>query len=249
MQGNMWLKKVLIPFWAVELLWLLATLVVSGLGLYAWETTKSGDSDVRLHKIVSLSAILLLAMAAISILFDLAAIVLFARHTLQPLTFVIFSSIKAVFWIFIFVVDIIDVTRGNTSGIVWAFLFSAVLFCTSVGQVAYAAVILHRTRKGAYTRGDYGDVAGGINTDYRGADHKRAAKEGLGYAGAPPNPFRDPSREPSPAAAQRVPLTAAQEPRAGHPAFRGSGENESYYDREPAHASFEMTTAYRDDQA
>lgn len=195
----------------------------------------------------SLAAILLLAMSAISIIFDLAAIVLFARHKLQPVTFLVLSCIKSIFWIFIFAVDIADAVRGDTAGLVAAFALSAVLFLTSVGQIVYGAVVHHRKRKGITGRGNYGGV-GGAGAGYRGADYDRTPRASVSYAngGAPPNPFRDPSREPSPAAAQRVPLTAAQEPSLSHPAFRKSGENETYYNNEPPHASFEMTTAYRD---
>ena len=206
--------------------------------------------DGQLTLNASLSAILLLSMAGVSLIFDIAVIILFARHRLNPVTFLVLSTIKSVFWIFLFVVDIIDAVRGDTN-LGLAFLFSAVLFCTSVGQLIYGAVITHRKRRGIYAgRGTYGGVGGADGLGYRGANatYDQTPRVSVSYAsgGAPPNPFRDPSREPSPAAAQRVPLTAGQGPTASHPAFR-SGENESYYNNEPAHGpSFEMQTAYRD---
>jgi len=52
MQNKMWLKRVLVPFWAIEMLWLLATLVIAGLGLYENETHMVGGKEVALHKIV-----------------------------------------------------------------------------------------------------------------------------------------------------------------------------------------------------
>ena len=52
MQDTMWLKRVLIPFWVIEMLWLLATIVISALGLYAVEEYVSGENEYELHRVV-----------------------------------------------------------------------------------------------------------------------------------------------------------------------------------------------------
>ncbi len=42
----MWLKRVLIPFWTIEMTWLLAVIVLGSLNLYVVETDASnGDSQ------------------------------------------------------------------------------------------------------------------------------------------------------------------------------------------------------------
>ncbi|KAK3621824.1 hypothetical protein LTR56_022560 [Elasticomyces elasticus] len=244
---NMWLKKVLIPFWVFEMIWLLATIVFGALGLYVLQDY---EDKMDLKAALDIAAIIVLAMGSISLLFDIVIIILFARGKLSPVTYLVLSCIKSIFWIFVFAIDIADAVRGAATGL--AFLFSTVLFATSVGQVIYGAVIMHRKRKGVYMRGNYA----GVETGYRGASRKdsppRSSYAGQRPSDLAPNPFKDPSREPSPAASARMPLVS--EPAGpSHPAFRKSGEAESYYNNEPAHHSFEMqhsahnpATSYRD---
>ena len=52
MPDKMWLKRVLVPFWVIEIIWLLATIVISTLGLYAVESYNNGGNEYQLHKIV-----------------------------------------------------------------------------------------------------------------------------------------------------------------------------------------------------
>ncbi|KAK0261819.1 hypothetical protein LTR91_025287 [Friedmanniomyces endolithicus] len=248
MPGKMWLKRVLIPFWTIEMAWLLAVIVLGALNLYVVETDASNsdsNSNGQAYQVLSIASIIVLTIGTLSLIFDITIIVLFARHKLNPVPFLVLSSVKALFWIVIFVLDI--VASAGDANEVSGFLFSAVLFATSVGQLIYGAVIMSRSRKGVYTRGNYA----GVETGYRGAGNAsppRGSYAGYNPHGAPPNPFRDPSRGPSPSAAQREPLVT--EPAGpSHPAFRKSGEAESYYNNEPPQNSFEMhnpATAYRD---
>ncbi|KAK0273044.1 hypothetical protein LTR35_012456 [Friedmanniomyces endolithicus] len=244
MPGKMWLKRVLIPFWTIEMAWLLTVIVLGAINLYVVESDAS-NGDSQAYEVLSIASIIVLTIGTLSLIFDITIIVLFARHKLNPVPFLVLSSIKALFWIVIFVLDIIELTSDTREAS--GFLFSAVLFATSVGQLIYGAVIMSRSRKGVYTRGNYA----GVETGYRGAGNAsppRGSYAGYNPHGAPPNPFRDPSRGTSPSAAQREPLVT--EPAGpSHPAFRKSGEGESYYNNEPPQNSFEMhnpATAYRD---
>jgi len=251
MNEKMWLKRVLIPFWTIELLWCLVILIISAVFLGQLRKLDAGYN--------SLSSILLIAFTGVTIILDAVNIGFFAKHKLRPATFLTLCVIKAIFWVFIFVLDIID-AAGTYRETGLAFLFSAVLFATSVGQVAYGAVIVHRKRKGTYSRGYYAGVTGAAGaTGYRAGGYEsppRGSYAGYNPHGAPPNPFRDPSREPSPEPSARVPLVTPPSQTSGlaplslaakHPAMRQSGEAEAYYDSEAAKQSFEMQgSAYRD---
>ena len=180
--------------------------------------------------------------------------VLLHRRKLTPITFLVFQCIKSLFWTAIFLLDIVTASAGvqNTG----SFLWTTVVFATSIGQLVYGSVIVHRMRKGTLTRGAYRGVegAGGhLNPGYESPP--RGSYAGWNPHGAPANPFRDPSPGPS------VPSTATgQESQATHPAFRPAstgGEASSYYDAgkyDPVHhdnshnvgQSYEMeSTAYR----
>lgn len=163
----------------------------------------------------------------LSLILDITAIILFARHKLSPVTYLVFQCIKTVIWTFIFVVDIISAAEGNENA--FSFLWTTVLFATSIGQLAYGSTIMHRKRTGFYERGAYRGVenadgaATHLNTGYESPP--RGSYAAYNPNGAPPNPFRDPSPAPSTA--------AAQNPAATHPAFRPSdvgGEASAYYD-------------------
>ncbi|KAK5124029.1 hypothetical protein LTR85_002226 [Meristemomyces frigidus] len=234
MHDGIWLKRVLVPFWVVDLIWFLVILIFASMdvGLYNEES----GIDV-------IEAAVLLAMSSISMILDVTAIVLLARHKLTPVTYLVFQCVKTAFWTYPFIVDIVLSAHHYKTGL--SFLFTVVLFCTSVGQLAYGSITLDRKRKGKlphrgqYTGVEGGHLAAGYETPPRGS-----------YAaynpyGAPPNPFRDPSpaRGPSPAAS-----APTQQPTAMHPAFRPSGEANEYYDPSSVgDRSYEMQgTAYRD---
>ncbi|KAK4546177.1 hypothetical protein LTR36_002314 [Oleoguttula mirabilis] len=185
-------------------------------------------------------------MCSISIIFDITVIALLARHKLTPVVYLVLQCIKSVFWTYIFVADIIGAVRYRyETG--FSFIFTTVLFCTSVGQLAYGSVILHRKRKGKLPRrGRYAGVdSGHLTAGYESPP--RGSYAAYNPPNAPANPFRDPSpaRGPSP-----VPSAAAQEPTALHPAFRPSGEATEYYNPSSvAQPSYEMQgKPYRDQQ-
>jgi hypothetical protein len=178
-------------------------------------------------------------------------IVKFARHNLSPVLYLVFQCIKTPFWTYVFAVDIeAAVNRADTG---FSFLFSIPTFLSSLGQLIYGSVIMHRQRSGFFDRGHYDGVqgrgadwhAGGYDSPPRGS---YAAHSGTA---APPNPFRDPSRNPSPepGSRQRLSSYSGASPPDIHPAFRqpGKGEAEIYYNApEAAHQSYEMqSTAYR----
>lgn len=187
----------------------------------------------------SVSAAILVIMSGISLIFDITAIILLARQKLTPVTYLVFQCIKAAFWTYIFVGDMIAVANYGIPGL--ALLFSVVLFATSIGQLIYGSVIMHRKRAGKLLfRGNYSGVESGHLAGHESPP--RGSYAAYNPHGMPPGPFRDPSpdRAPSPAPSSS---TAQQ---SLHPAFKQSGAASDHYDATAAQQSYEMqNTAYR----
>ncbi|KAK5702548.1 hypothetical protein LTR97_003493 [Elasticomyces elasticus] len=85
-----------------------------------------------------------LPFAAVSIILDITAIILFARRNLSTTTYLVFQCLKGAGWAAMFMIDVIFARYGTAKDL----LFTIVLLGTSVGQVAYGAVLVHRKRKG-----------------------------------------------------------------------------------------------------
>ncbi|KAK4561162.1 hypothetical protein LTR86_005117 [Recurvomyces mirabilis] len=248
MHDRVWLKKVLIPFWVVELGFLLVIIIFGSLSLASLvEEEAYYPTYYRgVIKALYLGTGVLLTMAIISTAFVIASIVLFARHRLNPITFLVFQCIKMCFWTYVFVASIINISgRGSFAS---SIIFSAPLFACSLGQLIYGSVIMHRKRKGLIGRGEYTGVKpssqawGGYESPPRGS------YAGYNPQGAPPNPFRDTSRasSPNPAARQEPMSYDTAPPVVSHPAHR-KGEAEMYYNTPGAtNQSYELqNTGYR----
>ncbi|EMC91422.1 hypothetical protein BAUCODRAFT_328240 [Baudoinia panamericana UAMH 10762] len=248
MQEKIWLKRVLIPIWVIEIIWFIVIAVFAGIDLFVYEEYLDGE-DAYVVEVLDIAAVVLLAAAVISIIFRITEIALFARHRLSPVVYLVLHCIPGAFWIFIFVADIVEAVQGYQSGI--TFVFSTVLFLTTLAAVIYGSIVVHRNRKGTQGRGYYAGVEAGTSTGYIAPSyedqtqgryepyaHQGTAPTAQGLA---PNPFRDQSREPSPApSASRLSYTTAPPPSAAHPAYRKSGEAETYYNGEAAQQSYEM---------
>ncbi|KAF7196051.1 hypothetical protein HII31_02677 [Pseudocercospora fuligena] len=223
MYNNLWLKRVWIPLWVIQLIFVLILLVVSSFALYGVayidENDPTNDYD-NVYTALNAVAAVYIAICGLTVLFTLVEIILLARKRLNPVVAVSLESILFLIWLIIFVLVIVGVARApRQAGSALGFIFIIVVLATSLGKLIYSSVILHRYRKNrSAARGTYsapGDAETGLQayTAYNPS------------AGAPPNPFRDSSRDPSP-----NPTTHQQRP---------TGEAAGYYDSAP-HGSYEM---------
>ncbi|KAK3659453.1 hypothetical protein LTR56_001343 [Elasticomyces elasticus] len=126
--NKIWIKRVLTPFWAIELIWLLAVFILSCVDL--------GKYDGHRRTWVSMS-IIELPFAIFSVALDLTAIILFARYKLRPIPYLVFQCLTAACWTTVLILDLLSLHYGGAHDL----LFSVVLGCTSIGQVAYGAVV------------------------------------------------------------------------------------------------------------
>ncbi|KAL6721503.1 hypothetical protein ACLMJK_000607 [Lecanora helva] len=136
-----WLKRVLIPFWVVQL-----GLMTFVLVLTIWLVTIDYGS-------FSIAEVLIIIFCIASIIFDLTEIILFARRKLRQLTYLIFQIIKATIWFGIFVAALArGLTQQTHHGVVnttltWGVVIDGILFFAFLGSLIYGSVIFHRHRR------------------------------------------------------------------------------------------------------
>nr|POE82665.1 hypothetical protein CFP56_75117 [Quercus suber] len=177
---KIWHKRVLIPFFVIEILWSLifiatgALSIIAAQKLDAFEVLDSSLSDQEYDaalRVLAIIAGVFIAVASITLILDLTAIILWARHRLMPATQVAFTSVKTFFWLVIFVLKVAAVVRSGGLGFIWSIVLLYALHspprpfldpandlpsANSLGQLIYASVILHRYRKGNFSnRGTY----------------------------------------------------------------------------------------------
>ena len=149
-----------------------------------------------------------MALSAFTIILDIVEIILAARHKLRPVGNIVMQVIKSIIWTFYFVGTIIGIARGGASGL--SIFLVLILFLTCMAQLIYGSVILHRHRKGTLYRGNYALAEGG-QAAYTGYNAPPLGAYNAPYDSGAQNPFRDPSRDASPAP-YAAPQTTAYQP-------------------------------------
>ncbi|KAK5688564.1 hypothetical protein LTS10_000542 [Elasticomyces elasticus] len=141
--NDIWLKRVLVPFWVIEIIWLIIVFILSILDFFWWDRLPSERWITETDTSNSISVVEL-PFATVSIILDITAIILFARRNLSTTTYLVFQCLKGAGWAAMFLIDVIFARYGTAKNL----LFTIVLLGTSVGQVAYGSVLVHRKRKG-----------------------------------------------------------------------------------------------------
>ncbi|KAL8713785.1 MAG: hypothetical protein Q9220_002312 [cf. Caloplaca sp. 1 TL-2023] len=143
---QIWLKRVLVPFWVIQLFFMLVLV-----GLNAWMIYDT--------YIVQISTIILLTFSSLNTLLIIIEIILFARRALQPLLYLLFQCLKTSTWLALFGMSMAGLGRNaralgsstTGNGIVLS-LFTGlieviVVLLAFIGTLIYASVIYHRHRK------------------------------------------------------------------------------------------------------
>lgn len=128
-----WLKSVLGPFWASQLLFLLA--LVSS---YVWAIPFAPLS----------TDIAVLVISAICIVLVVTEIILFTTTRLHPLTYMILQSGKTITWLVLFTLAAIDSARNyiwSTSALEFSLITEKLmLLLTCLAALIYASIVCHR---------------------------------------------------------------------------------------------------------
>ncbi|KAF4632775.1 hypothetical protein G7Y89_g5340 [Cudoniella acicularis] len=154
-----WRKAVLIPFWILQLLFMLIMIALLGLSiglLVTWEKDNDSDSDLTydgltedaVEKTVHIIAPVWIGICSACVVLTVVEIILLARHSLKPLRFVIMNSIKTAIWMVLFVLDIISATTkgGRTTSFLGLAIDAILLLCFWIPLI-YGSVVYHRTRR------------------------------------------------------------------------------------------------------
>ncbi|CAF9930566.1 hypothetical protein IMSHALPRED_008220 [Imshaugia aleurites] len=122
-----WLKRVLIPFWAFQIILMLSLISVF---VVLRGSPINQNSNVIIVVIIS----------AVCIVLSVTEIILFAATRLHPLTYLILQLTKTKTWFVLFVLS-------WPFSLVGDFVWTLVLFITFLSALIYASVVYHRHRR------------------------------------------------------------------------------------------------------
>ncbi|TVY36557.1 hypothetical protein LSUB1_G005831 [Lachnellula subtilissima] len=151
-----WRKTVLIPFWTIQMGFMLAfiaLLAVAAGVLVVWKQTDNMDDDldeVPDHTITMASHIVIpiyITVCALCLVLTIIEIILLARHKLKPRAFVIMNVIKSAVFTVLLVLDIISLVSVRTTSLVGSLPIDGVLFLSFSIPLIYGSLIYHRSRK------------------------------------------------------------------------------------------------------
>ncbi|MCJ1475160.1 hypothetical protein MMC13_003820 [Lambiella insularis] len=172
--GRPWHKRVLIPFWVFQILFMGVEVIGTGFGIYlvsnannvSTSVTVTGDGSTYTSStgtntittsngntvavsivqdaVIAVYAVIL-AIAVIGLLFTFVEIILFARHHLTPTKYFVFNLLKFLAWTAIFCVAIAGSIRYGITAL--SLVVNIVVELLFVGTLIYASVIFHHFRK------------------------------------------------------------------------------------------------------
>ncbi|KAH6706240.1 hypothetical protein BKA61DRAFT_492515 [Leptodontidium sp. MPI-SDFR-AT-0119] len=152
-----WRKSILIPFWTIQLgleLVMIALLALA-VGVLVYDNNNdnyyySGSDEDVTKKAGKVVGPIWIALISSCLILTITEIVLLARKSLKPLTFLITNILKSAIWAVLFVIDIISAVNTSTSRTVSvvAILIEAALLLSFWIPLIYASIIYHRFRKG-----------------------------------------------------------------------------------------------------
>lgn len=132
--------------------WVLQFLVcIILLGASAWLLWLAGENDYELGGYSGLfvaAAGLQIAITGLNIVFNIVEIVLIAKKRMPPALYLTSACIKTTIWAIIFILNLVSLS-------VISIILTLVLLATSLLQLIYGAILVHRKRKGTLTGGSY----------------------------------------------------------------------------------------------
>ncbi|KAI2622573.1 hypothetical protein GGR54DRAFT_69903 [Hypoxylon sp. NC1633] len=136
-------KGVNITAWVLQFLVCIVLLAVSALLLSA-----INGNDSTAAGILTAAAGFQIAITALNIVINIIEIVLIAKKRMPPWLYLTSACIKTTIWGIIWILDLISLS-------VVSIILTLILFATSLMQLIYGAMLVHRKRKGTLTGGKY----------------------------------------------------------------------------------------------
>ncbi|KAM7192398.1 hypothetical protein V8F20_008858 [Naviculisporaceae sp. PSN 640] len=171
------LKRVLIPFWVIRIIIMLAELAIYGLfigavGAYSRELDEVGVDRKARGTVIGIIAVIMV-LILICLILDIVCIVKRSRRTLSPRFFLIVNVLQTTLWLVFFILSAVGAQSGLSIGIGVVILYVLFFFITSqpfhprtnadlstprlsfLGLLIYASVVFHQFRTGKLGGGKY----------------------------------------------------------------------------------------------
>ncbi|TVY43701.1 hypothetical protein LOCC1_G004781 [Lachnellula occidentalis] len=151
-----WRKTVLVPFWTIQLGFMLAFIALLAVAvrvLGVWKQTDNTDDyldGVSDHAVTVTSHIVIpiyFSVCGVCLILTITEIILLARHKLKPRGFVIMNVIKSAMFTAFVALDIISLVGARTTSLAGSIIIDGVLFLSFLIPLIYGSVIYHRSRK------------------------------------------------------------------------------------------------------
>lgn len=136
----------LIPFWCIQILFMLLYIVLLGLALGLlvsydnntpdWDSTQFdniNDPEHVVHEATDVVVPVWVALCVICLILTFTEILLLARHKLRPLAFLIMNVVKTTVYTMLFILDIISAATagGRTISVLGLIIDIIILYFTS----------------------------------------------------------------------------------------------------------------------
>ncbi|KAF2758443.1 hypothetical protein EJ05DRAFT_485571 [Pseudovirgaria hyperparasitica] len=161
--GTPWMKRILLPLWAVRMVitGILIVVTIIALSVSARELSQNDDgyigddingNGVYVNWKVALGvSVAFFLIMLIVFLLDILSVIKFLRHSLTPKWLVVVNSIQTTIWMVQVGLEIWDTTRGAGAG---GLVGSIIVLAFFVLMLIYAIITKRKQKKGAF-RGAY----------------------------------------------------------------------------------------------
>ncbi|KAI1378736.1 hypothetical protein F4677DRAFT_411871 [Hypoxylon crocopeplum] len=158
--------------------WVLQFLVcIILLGVSAWLLSVIDEAGLGSNGLLTGAAGFQIAITALNIVMNIVEIVLISKKRMPPALYLSSACIKTAIWGIIWILDLISLS-------VVSIILTLILFATSLLQLIYGAILVHRKRKGTLTGGKYAKAS---NPQDPGLAEGGFAAPQPGYYYPPPN--------------------------------------------------------------
>ncbi|KAL1582179.1 hypothetical protein WHR41_09064 [Cladosporium halotolerans] len=147
---KMWLKRVLIPLWTIQLIVLAVFFVLACIVLSYASATSDSSYYYDYSDAYAAAGGVVLALSGFCIVLTLVEVGLLAARRLGPIFQLISACIKTLIWIIWFLLNCVA-SAGVGSSSALDIVLSLIIALCAIGQVIYGGIIMHRVRRGFFS--------------------------------------------------------------------------------------------------
>ncbi|KAJ1327824.1 regulatory factor X [Microdochium nivale] len=141
-----WRKAVNVPAWVIHFLVCIIYIGISAYTIAVFQKHLKGSVDNTVASAFAAASGINIGIALLTIVFDVIEIVLIAKTVMKPAVYLSFACIKSLIWIILFGLACVSIAPAGI-------LLTLAVAATSVAQLIYGAIVVHRNRKGTLIRG------------------------------------------------------------------------------------------------